>query len=154
MEKSRRAFLKSVSALAAGTMIIPSWGFGLGEEKLKVVLVGTGVRGTSFWGRRLVEEYPHLLKFVGLCDINPGRLEYARNYMQVDCPVFTDFSEMIKTTKPDLVIVATTDATHHEYIIKGLEMGCDVLSEKPLTIDEDKCQQIVDAERKSDKNLL
>jgi predicted dehydrogenase len=33
-------------------------------------------------------------------------------------------------------------------------MGCDVLTEKPLTTDETKCQAILDAERTSDKNLI
>lgn len=152
---SRRSFLTSVSMLAAGSMLTaPAWGFGLKDKKLKVVLTGTGVRGTSFWGRRLVEQYPDVLEFVGLCDINPGRLEYAKEYMMVDCPTFTNFEEMINQTKPDLVIVTTKDATHHEFIIKGLQMGCDVLTEKPLTTDERKCQAILDAERSSNKNLI
>ncbi|MEQ9442226.1 MAG: Gfo/Idh/MocA family oxidoreductase [Cyclobacteriaceae bacterium] len=156
---SRRSFLTSVSMLAAGTMFTaPAWGFGLTgsgkDEKLKVTLVGTGVRGTSFWGRRLVEQYPDILEFVGLCDINPGRLAYAKEYMKVDCPTFTNFEEMVNQTQPDLVIVTTKDSTHHEYIIKGLQMGCDVLTEKPLTTDERKCQDILDAERSSNKNLI
>ena len=152
---SRRKFLTSVSMLSAGAMMpLPSWGFGLGNAKLKLVLVGTGVRGTSFWGKRLVEQYPDLLEFVGLCDINPGRLAYAKEYMGVDCPTFTDFEAMIEQTKPDLVIVTTKDSTHHEFIVKGLDMGCDVLTEKPLTTDEDKCQEILDAERRSNKNLI
>jgi predicted dehydrogenase len=121
---------------------------------MKVVLVGTGVRGTSFWGRRLVEQYSDLLEFVGLCDINPGRLEYAKEYMKVSCPTFSNFEKMIKEVKPDLVIVTTKDSTHHEFIIKGLEMGCDVLTEKPLTTDERKCQDILDAERKSGRNVI
>ena len=33
-------------------------------------------------------------------------------------------------------------------------MGCDVLTEKPLTTDENKCQAILDAEKKSNKNLI
>jgi len=141
--------------LAAGTTLNAStFGFGLGNKKLKIVLVGTGVRGTSFWGKRLVDTYSDILEFVGICDINPGRLAYAKKYMQVSCSSFTDFDKMIVETSPDLVIVTTTDATHHEYIVKGLGMGCDVLTEKPLTIDEDKCQQILDAERKSKKNLI
>lgn len=136
-------------------MTAPAWGFGLKpNEKLKVVLVGTGVRGTSFWGRRLVEQYPDILEFVGLSDINPGRLEYAKEYMKVDCPTFINFEEMVNQTQPDLVIVTTKDSTHHEFIIKGLQMGCDVLTEKPLTTDERKCQAILDAERSSGKNLI
>ena len=132
----------------------PAAGFGLKDEKLKVVLVGTGVRGTSFWGKRLVEQYPDILEFVGLSDINPGRLAYAKKYMGVSCPTFTNFEEMVTQTKPDLVIVTTKDSTHHEFIIKGLQMGCDVLTEKPLTTDERKCQAILDAERSSSKNLI
>ncbi len=141
--------------LAAGSMITaPSWGFGLKDEKLKVALVGTGVRGISFWGKRLVEQYPDILEFVGLSDINPGRLAYGKKYMGVDCPTFINFEEMVSQTRPDLVIVTTKDSTHHEFIIKGLQMGCDVLTEKPLTTDERKCQDILDAERSSNKNLI
>ncbi|SHN32383.1 Oxidoreductase family, C-terminal alpha/beta domain [Cyclobacterium lianum] len=151
---SRRSFLHAVSLLAAGTALTaPLKGFGM-NRKLRVTLVGTGVRGTSFWGRRLVEQYPDILEFVGLSDINPGRLEYALEYMKVDCPTFVDFDEMLAQTKPDLVIVTTMDSTHHEFIIKGLEAGCDVLTEKPLTTNEEKCRQILEAERKADKNLI
>ena len=133
---------------------LPSWGFGLGNAKLKVTLVGTGVRGTSFWGKRLVEQYGDVLEFVGLCDNNPGRLAYGKKYIGVNCPTFTNFEEMVSSTKPDLVIVTTKDSNHHEFIIKGLDMGCDVLTEKPLTIDEVKCQAILEAERRSKKNLI
>ncbi len=154
MTNSRRNFLKALSAMAAGVMINPAFGFGIGNRKLKVALIGVGIRGTSFWGKSLVEKYPGLLEFVGLCDNNKGRLGYALEYMNINCPTYDDLEKMIKESKPDLLIVATTDSTHHEFIVKGLEMGCDVLSEKPLTIDEDKCQQIVDAENKSDRKLI
>lgn len=151
---SRRSFLYSVSMLAAGAaMPIPSNAFGV-KKKLRVTLVGTGVRGISFWGRRLVEQYPDILEFVGISDINPGRLAYAKEYMKVNCPTFVDFDEMIRKTKPDLLIVTTKDSNHHEFIIKGLLANIDVLTEKPLTTDEDKTQAILDAERRSKKNLI
>lgn len=144
----------SISMLAAGAAVSsPLEGFGA-DRKLKVVLTGTGVRGISFWGKRLVEQYPQKLTFVGLCDINPGRVKFAREYMGVTCPVFTDFDRMLKETRPDLVIVCTKDSTHHEFIVKGLEFGADVLTEKPLTTDEVRCRQIVEAERKSNRNLI
>lgn len=150
----RRQFLTALSTLAAGSLFgTPLTSFGL-NRKLKVAMVGTGIRGTGFWGKRLVQTYPDLLEFVGLCDINPGRLEFALNHMGVSCPTYQDFEKMITETGPDLVIVTTKDSTHHEFIIKGLDMGCDVLTEKPLTIDEVKCQAILDAERRSRKNLI
>ena len=78
METSRRSFLRSISMLSA-TTVIPLNAFSFKPNaKLKVVLVGTGVRGISFWGKRLVDQYSDILEFVGLCDINPGRLEYGK----------------------------------------------------------------------------
>ena len=124
------------------------------SKKLKIALIGTGIRGTTFWGKRLVDEYSDILEFVGLSDINPSRLQYGKKYIGTSCPTFANFEDMVKTTKPDLIIVTTKDSTHHEFIIKGLEMGCDVLTEKPLTTDETKCQEILDAEKKSNKNLI
>jgi len=153
-EFSRRKFLTSISMLAAGSLLAnPITSFGL-NRKLRIALVGTGIRGIGFWGKRLVERYPELLEYVGLCDINPGRLNYALEYMGVSCSVYTDFDQMMAETKPDLLIVTTKDSNHHEFIIKGLEMGADVLTEKPLTTDEDKCQAIIDAERKSNRKLI
>ncbi|MBY5960220.1 Gfo/Idh/MocA family oxidoreductase [Membranicola marinus] len=155
MSLNRRNFIEALGMLAAGTMInAPAKALGLYGRKLKVTLVGTGVRGTSFWGKRLVDQYPDLLEFVGLADINPGRLEYAKEYMGVNCPVYTDFDQMLTEQNPDLVIVTTVDSTHHEFIIKGLDHGCDVLTEKPLTTDETKCQAILDAERRSNRKLI
>jgi predicted dehydrogenase len=151
---SRKKFLYSLSMLAAGAALSsPLYGFQK-NRKLKVALVGTGVRGTSFWGKRLVDQYADQLEFVGLSDINPGRLSYAKKYMGVNCPVFTNFEEMLAKVSPELVIVCTKDANHHDFIIKALDRGCDVLTEKPLTIDEGKAQAILDAERRSDKKLI
>jgi predicted dehydrogenase len=154
MHTTRRNFLKSVSLLAAGTALpLSSFAFGK-EEKLKIVLVGTGIRGSSFWGQRLQRDYSDILEFVGLSDINPGRLKYAQKYIGVNCPLFSDFDKMIQETRPDLIIVTTKDSTHHEFIIKGLDYGIDVLTEKPLTTDEFKCQEIIDAERRSGRKLI
>ncbi len=154
MTIARRKFLTSISMLAASSALpLQAFSFGT-NKKLRVALVGTGVRGTSFWGKRLVDEYSDILEFVGLSDINPGRLEYGKKYIGVSCPTYTNFDEMVETTKPDLIIVTTKDSTHHEFIVKGLEMGCDVLTEKPLTTDETKCRAILEAEKKSDKTLI
>lgn len=155
---SRRKFIATTGLLTAGTIMAgstsPLLSPPISNKKLKVVLVGTGDRGISFWGKRLVDHYNNVLEFAGLCDINPGRVAFARKYIGVNCPVFTDFNKMISTTNPDLVIVSTVDSNHHEFIIKAMDMGMDVLTEKPLTTDEYKCQQILDAEARSGKNLI
>jgi predicted dehydrogenase len=152
----RRNFLATAAGAAMGATVLsnPVGATVAGNAKKRIVLVGTGVRGTSFWGRNLVEKYSDILEFVGMCDINAGRLEYAKEYMGIDCPVYTDFDKMMEEQKPEMVIVTTMDSTHHKYIIKGLEYGVDVLTEKPLTTDEVKAQAILDAERKSGKKVI
>ncbi|RIH64282.1 gfo/Idh/MocA family oxidoreductase [Mariniphaga sediminis] len=147
----RRDFLTTTAGATAGVSMLSSpvgAAVSAGSKK-RVVLVGTGIRGVGFWGKRIVDNYSDIVEFVGLCDINPGRLEFAKKYMGVKCPVYSDFDKMVLETKPDLVIVTTVDATHHEYIVRAMELGVDVLTEKPMTTDENKCQVIIDAEKRT-----
>ena len=158
-EISRRQFLSSSACAALGVTSHsllksgPLWGSSAGN-KLKVALVGTGIRGSGTWGKALLENYGDVLEMVGLCDINPKRLEYAKEYMGATCPTFVDFKQMIDQTKPDTVIVTTTDCFHAKYICLAMEMGCDVITEKPLATDENLCQNILDAEKKTGKKLI
>ncbi len=151
---NRRAFLKNSSVLTASAFLMPLINLAAQKGKLRVAMVGTGVRGIGMWGTSVQAEYHDILEFAALCDVNPGRVAYAKERMQVDCPVYTDFDKMMKEAKPDTLIVATTDSTHHEYIIKGLEAGVSVISEKPMTTDEQKCQAIFDAERRTGNKII
>ena len=158
-ELSRRKFLSSSACAVigvAGHSLLksgPLWGASSGN-KLKVSLVGTGIRGCGTWGKALLENYGDVLEMVGLCDINPIRLEYAKQYMGAKCQTFVDFKKMIESTKPDTVIVTTTDCFHSKYICQAMEMGCDVITEKPLATDENLCQNILDTEKKTGKKLI
>ena len=152
----RRNFIKNSSVLASGIILSPdvlSAAKPFVAAKKRIALVGTGHRGSGFWGKNIQDTYNDVIEFVGLCDINPGRVATAKSVMGVGCPTFTSFDEMMKTVKPELVIVTTVDATHNEFIIKAMEMGADVITEKPMTTDEIKCQAILDAEKKTGKKV-
>lgn len=157
---TRKDFIRTTTGAMAGT-VLASNAFGKalssqtsGVPKRRIALVGTGIRGITFWGKTVRERYGDITEFVGLCDINPGRLDYGKRYIGANCPTFTDFDEMMDTANPDMLIVTTVDSTHHEFIIKGLERGIDVLTEKPMTTDEQKCRAILEAEEKSEGNLI
>jgi predicted dehydrogenase len=117
-------------------------------------MVGTGHRGTGFWGKTVRDNFSDVVEFVGLCDHNPGRLAFAKERMKVQCPTFTSFEQMMKTVKPEVVIVTTVDSTHDDFIVKALEMGSDVITEKPMTTDEIKCKRILDAEKRTGRNVM
>jgi predicted dehydrogenase len=90
-----------------------------------------------------------------VCDANPGRLELARRRSAQNAAAVppgyavADFDRMLRETRPDVVIVTTTDATHHDYVLRAMEAGCDVITEKPMTTDADKCRAILDARRRT-----
>lgn len=156
-QMTRRSFIGSSSAIGAGAVIASSpFGFAMaGKHKTRVALVGTGIRGIKFWGQFVQDNYNDVAEFVGLCDINPGRLEFGKSYIGVpDCPTFINFDEMLAVTKPDLVMVTTVDNTHDEFIVKALNAGINVVTEKPMTTTADKCQHIVDAARTSSAQLI
>ena len=154
---TRRDFIGSSGALGAGAVLASSpLGFTLADTpKTRVALVGTGIRGVTFWGQFIQQNYADAVEFVGLCDINPGRLAFGRSYIGVPgCPVFVNFDEMLTVAKPDLVMVATVDNTHDEFIVKALKAGINVVTEKPMTTTAEKCQHIVDAARTSPAKLI
>ncbi len=157
--QSRRDFIAKGGSLLAGSFFVHPIAEALTTwdrpgEKMRLALIGTGVRGCSMFGRDVMRVYKDQVEFVGLSDKNEGRLRYGKEFIGADCPLFADADEMLAKTKPDVLIVTTMDSTHHEFIIKGLNAGINVISEKPMTTDEFKCQAILDAERKSGKRLI
>lgn len=150
----RRKFLGYTAAAGASLMLHPFESFAIPPgKKIRLALVGTGARGSSLWGREIIKTFGEVTELVGLSDINPGRLEYVKKVLNVSCPAFINFEQMVKETKPDYVIVTTVDATHDEFIVKALNMGVNVITEKPMTTDEVKCKRIQDAEKKSGKKV-
>ncbi|RYZ26415.1 MAG: twin-arginine translocation signal domain-containing protein, partial [Chitinophagaceae bacterium] len=114
----RRNFLKNTSLAATGLAFAqtPFSSFASGFAKKRLAMIGTGHRGTGFWGETVVKNFSDVVEFVGLCDKNVGRVNWAKERMKVQCPTFTDFEKMMKTVKPEVVIVTTMDSTHDEFI--------------------------------------
>ncbi len=155
----RRNFLANTGIAAGSLLFNPLKSTGAAAKpansaKKKLALVGTGIRGVNMFGRDLINDYGEYIELVGLCDINPGRLNFAEGYIGAKCPTFTNLVEMIEKQKPEVLIVTSEDSTHHTVIIKGMEMGCDIITEKPLTIDENKAQEIYDAQKRTGRNII
>ena len=151
---TRREFVAAAGGVAAAALLPGANPVAAAAgTRRRYAIVGTGVRGIGMWGRPLVSRYPDVLEFVGLCDVNPLRAEYAKKTIGVSCPTFTSLDEMLTKAKPDLLCVTTVDATHSECIVKALERGVDVITEKPMTIDEAQCQAVLDAEKRTGRKI-
>lgn len=120
--------------------------------------VGTGSRA-SFFYTAIARDFQSAAVLVAFCDTNQIRMDVANDKIEKltgqKVPTYkaADFDRMIEETKPDQVIVTTIDRTHHGYIIRAMELGCDVISEKPMTTDETHCQEILDAVKRTGRKL-
>src|SRR5580704_7242633 len=108
------------------------------SERPRYAIVGTGGRAYLYL-QALTGAHAGAGELAALCDSNPGRLaRAARISADAGCEVATfaaeDFARMLDEAAVERVIVTSPDYTHAGYIVEALQAGCDVVTEKPLTI--------------------
>lgn len=129
-----------------------------GQTRKRYAIVGTGSRAGMFIDA-IAQTYAESAELAGFCDLSRTRMEWHNGQLQkrglTPAPAYhaDDFGRMLGETKPDTVIVTTVDAWHHHYIVRALDAGCDVISEKPLTTTLDRLQAIDAARQRSGKSL-
>lgn len=129
------------------------------EKKKRYAHVGNGGRARMYY-EAVCDTFKEYCELVAFCDLSQTRMDYANRiisekYGHAPVPTYhyLDFEKMITEQKPDVVIVTSIDRTHHDYIIKAMEMGCDVITEKPMTVDEQKAQAIIDCEKRTGRKV-
>jgi predicted dehydrogenase len=119
----------------------------------RFVIVGAGFRCYHMFAKTIRDRFSDRCKLVGVCDPNYKRAQIYIDTIDKDMKYYEDFDKMLAELKPDAVLVTTPDGLHHKYIIKALEAGIDVYTEKPLTTTKENCEAIREAERKSGKKV-
>jgi len=121
--------------------------------KQRYAQVGIGGRAFLFM-EAILEQFADTCELVALCDLNEGRLrlgaEWARGRgAEVETYRADAFDAMVAQARPDVVIVTSQDSTHDEYICRAMKLGCNVVTEKPMTTDEHKCRRILDTQKQT-----
>ena len=108
---------------------------------MKVAVIGVGRMG-----RRHVKVVQELgLSLVGICDQDPDALTICQQESNVSSDRhYTTVEKMLKKTRPDCVIIATTSPVHCEYTCLAAESGAHyILCEKPMAISLAHCNQMI-----------
>ena len=143
------------ASLAAGVGLLVAGGSEpalAAPRKKRYAIVGVGSR-SYMYQEAIHQTYAEHAELVAVCDTNAGRaklaLEFAKQHGKPEPAAYdaSDFDKMVGQSRPDVVIVTTVDATHDDYIVRAMTLGCDVITEKPMTTDAAKCQRIIDAAR-------
>lgn len=152
---SRRQFVRTAGGAALATLLPhAARAARAAATRRRYAIVGTGHRATGMWGKELLARYPDAVEVVGLCDTNPLRAAAARELIGVEAPTFTRFEALCDEARPELLMVATVDAEHARYIVAALERGIQVITEKPMVIDETQCQAVLDAEKRTGREVV
>lgn len=114
-------------------------------DAVSLAVVGAGDRGTGH--ARWALAHPRRARVVAVAEPRTTRRERlaAEHGVPAD-RVFGDWREMAARGRiADAVLVCTLDRDHLEPVLAFAELGCHIMLEKPMALDEDECRRIVDA---------
>ena len=93
-------------------------------------------------------------KLYGICDKHEDILKKRlEGFPDVEKAV-TDYREFVNDPKVDAAVIVTPDQYHLEMTEAFLKAGKDVLCEKPMALDMEQCQKMIDAEKASGRRLM
>lgn len=128
-------------------------------SRKRYAIVGIGSRSYMYL-RAIASRYTDSAELVALCDSNETRMRVAQEVLSCDYNITglstylsTQFDEMIRDARPDVVIVTSIDRTHDFYICRAMELGCDVITEKPMTTTDAKVRAIRETMQRTGRDL-
>ena len=134
---SRRSFLQTASAAAAGAIFIPNLLRCSPNNRLNIAVIGVGGRGQASWTQVPRES------IVAMCDVDDR--QSVEGFLA--CPEakkYKDFRVMFDEMARDIdaVIIATPDHTHFAAAMAAMELGKHVFVEKPLAHNIWQCRTL------------
>lgn len=117
--------------------------------RYRIALIGAGIISQNH-----LEALKELDRFepVAIADIQEVRAsEQADKY---GLRAYTDYRRMVEEEKPDAVAVSLPHMLHKEASIWCMEQGCHVLLEKPMALNREECDAILDAESRTGAVLM
>jgi myo-inositol 2-dehydrogenase/D-chiro-inositol 1-dehydrogenase len=117
---------------------------------LPIGVIGTGVMGTEH-ARRLATEVEGAV-VVAVADADPARAGAAA--AAVGARAHVDAGELIRSDDVAAVVVASSDATHADFVLACLAAGKPVLCEKPLATTAEASLLVAEAESAAGRRLV
>ncbi len=165
-KKSRRSFVKKITAGVIGASLLPSiaseaknthileWEKPNGKisanDTIRVGAIGMGIMGFNNCGS--VVKVPGV-KLVATCDLYDGRLERSKEVFGNDLFTTRSYERILERKDIDAVIVSTSDHWHDHISIAAMQAGKAVYCEKPMMQHIDEGKAMVEAQHKTGQVL-
>lgn len=119
-----------------------------------VAIIGCGSRGAFTYGK-MMNESEDRFKIVSLCDVRESQLEtYKKEFGVEENECFTCENCFFAKKRADVLVIATQDKDHVRMAIKGLELGYDILLEKPISPVKKELLDLLTAQKKYGGKVL
>jgi predicted dehydrogenase len=155
---TRREFVKTSALAAASVPLLGAFPEAAGaadpERKLGFALVGLG--GLSTYQIAPALQKTKFCRLAGIVTGHPAKAVTwkAKYNIPDDCIYnYETMAQMADNPSIDVVYVVTPNALHAESTVKAASAGKHVLSEKPMEVSVEKCQQMIDACKKANRQL-
>ena len=111
-------------------------------KQLTGIVFGAGSRGSGY--SKIMAKYPEKFKIVGVAEPIESRNNFIKELFDIDEKNCYDTWEKILDVPKfaDFAIIATMDQMHLEPALKALELGYDLLLEKPAAPTPEECSMI------------
>ncbi len=120
---------------------------------MKLALIGAGQRG-MIYAKYACEKAG--AQIVAVADINSEKRESAREEFHIPEEMVFETSDQLfaKGRIADALILATMDRDHYAQAMKAMDLGYDILLEKPISPDIKECLQIRDKAREKGLTIV
>lgn len=124
------------------------------DNILDVSIIGVGSRGGETYGRYF-NQRKDMFHITSICEIKKERLEKYKQLFNVpEDQCFLDEKEFFKEKRADLVVISTLDADHVRHALMAINVGYDILLEKPITAKKEELYQLYEAANKKGTKIL
>jgi len=120
----------------------------------KVIVIGAGSRGQRY--TNIMAEQPERFKVVGVAEPIDARREYVRDKHGIpeeNC--HKTWETILSVPKfADIACICTMDQMHMEPAVKAMELGYDLLLEKPIANSKEECAAVYKAAEKYGRKVM
>ncbi|MBQ7340105.1 MAG: Gfo/Idh/MocA family oxidoreductase [Clostridia bacterium] len=117
-------------------------------------IIGCGSRGATIYGNKMFHK-PERFKLVSLCDIDTVVLNrYSKEWNVAKENCFTDENEFFKEKRSDILVIATQDRDHVRMCNRALELGYEILMEKPISPLKSELEELLETHKKYPRNVV
>jgi predicted dehydrogenase len=149
---TRRDFIRTTTLAAAA---VPLASFAAEpERKIGFALAGLGSLSTNQIAPAL--QKTKYCRLAGIITGTPAKAaQWKAKYGIPDKNIYNydNMAEMANNPDIDVVYVVTPNSLHADHTIKAAKAGKHVLTEKPMEVSVEKCQQMIDAVKKAGRQL-